>query len=443
MKNYYKIFILVLSINSLFLLSSCAKEKPAIPSPFEEIIQKHGIVTLNNSDDIVNIIAYGDTRGGWFEDNRDQKNHETVVKNILNHKSIDFILFSGDSVLNGWEMERWKNFYRSVNHFRGNKIQFFPVLGNHELRTRGLIPRPFEDFQEESKGNLRRLIDNKKEQEEIRDIINIIKKLPEKEALGGAPDDEKAEVIDELILEKSLEKSPQDILKIGGKPSNWEVFEKSYLNAPDNLFQHLKQIVKTGKTYYAFIYSTKNSPPILVMALDTNLYTDERQYKWFEEIVTHFSDGPIVAVAHHSPYTSGIHCLWSGEDESGVGFRKKYKSLLDNVAIWIAGHDHNYERISATAHPNNQLIKKPVYIVTGAGGSKPRFGIPAYLCREYPKPDRSSDSRFKKKYNFIQITFRESILEVTSWGADIGSLTESSASPFKEIEHFVVDWKER
>lgn len=439
MKNYYKIFILLFSINFIFLLSSCAKEKDVIPSEFEKIIQKHGIVTLNNADDIVNIIAYGDTRGGWFEDNRDQKNHETVVKNILSHESIDLVLFSGDSVLNGWEIKRWEDFYRSVKHFNENKIQFFPVIGNHELRTKGLIPTPFKGFQEESEGDLKRLIDNKKEQEEIKDIVNIINRLPK----TVASDEEKTEVIEELILEKSLEMSPQKILKKGEKPSDWEIFERYYLNAPDNLFRHLTKVVKNKKTYYAFIYNTKDSPPILVVALDTNLYTDERQYEWFKEIVTNFSGGPIVALAHHSAYTSGIHCLWSGEDESGVGFRKKYIDLLGEVAIWIAGHDHNYERISATGHPNNQPIKKPVYIVTGAGGSKPRFGIPPSLCREYPYPDRSSDSRFKKKYNFIQITFREGILEVTSWGADIGTLTESSESPFKKIEHFVVDWKKR
>ena len=435
MKIYYNISILFFTLIFPFLLSSCEKERPIVSSQFKKIIEKHGLITLNNNDDIVNIIAYGDTREGWTEDNKDQKNHENVVKNILKHKGIDFILFSGDSVLNGWNMKLWNNFYRVVKRFRKNDIQFFPVLGNHELRTKGLIPSPFNGFKEESKENLERLIKNKKEQEEIK---GIIKKLSEIDV----PEEEKVEVINDLILEKSLEKSPQDILKESGIPSNWEIFEKYYLNAPENLFQYLKRIIKTGKTYYAFIYNTKNSPPILVVALDTNLYTDESQYKWFEEIVTNFSNGPIIALGHHSAYTSGIHCLFSGENESGVGFRKKYRDLLDKVDIWIAGHDHNYERISATSPQNEKPLNPPVYIVTGAGGAKPRFGIPNYIgCREYPKPSHSSDNLFVKKYNFIQITFRENILKVTSWGADIGTLTESSESPFKKIEQFVVNWE--
>lgn len=91
--------------------------------------------TVKDSDGVIHIVAYGDTRSEQTETTY-QVNHKKVVKGIFaNIKKMDLVLFSGDSIYIGADNTRWEDFYGVIDAFRIENIPIYPVLGNHEHYT--------------------------------------------------------------------------------------------------------------------------------------------------------------------------------------------------------------------------------------------------------------------------------------------------------------------
>lgn len=102
--------------------------------------------------------------------------------------------------------------------------------------------------------------------------------------------------------------------------------------------------------YYSF-----SQEKVQFFALDTNVNADwSQQLPWLENNLAN-SDKPWkIVYGHHPLYSSGMH----GTDKNLISklapIFNKYK-----VALYICGHDHNYERTVP--------MEKTTYIITGGG----------------------------------------------------------------------------
>ncbi len=116
------------------------------------------------------------------------------------------------------------------------------------------------------------------------------------------------------------------------------------------------------------------------------------QYQWLQQDLAGIGDSVafIVAVFHHSPYSSGPHI----EDEQGL--RAKIIPLLEQfgVDLVFSGHDHDYER---------SFCNGIFYIVTGGGGAPLSDQTRQIPCRQL----------FIKEYEFCKLSAIDNRLIVT------------------------------
>jgi hypothetical protein len=116
------------------------------------------------------------------------------------------------------------------------------------------------------------------------------------------------------------------------------------------------------------------------------------QYEWLSGVLD--SDRPCtVAYGHHPRFSSGKHGA-----ESAV--RPLFELLYDrNVDLYIAGHDHNYERF-APQDPSGRLDEQRGIrqFVVGTGGRE---------HRKVGKPAKNSESIDRTSYGVLKLTLRE------------------------------------
>jgi 3',5'-cyclic AMP phosphodiesterase CpdA len=77
-------------------------------------------------NETIKFVVYGDNRGVW-----DNWQNATLVARSIEEKTPDFVLSSGDLVLNGKNRSQWIDFF-SISSFIHNST-LYPILGNHEL----------------------------------------------------------------------------------------------------------------------------------------------------------------------------------------------------------------------------------------------------------------------------------------------------------------------
>lgn len=108
--------------------------------------------------------------------------------------------------------------------------------------------------------------------------------------------------------------------------------------------------------YYQF-----NQGFIDFFALDTNIINDAKQLAWLDKALAKSKQNPAVkwqiVYGHHPVFSTGAH-----KPELAI-YQKKLQPILEKhqVPLYIAGHDHDYERFNAVNGVN--------YVVSGGGGA--------------------------------------------------------------------------
>lgn len=108
--------------------------------------------------------------------------------------------------------------------------------------------------------------------------------------------------------------------------------------------------------YYHFTFG-----PVDFYGIDTNqTHLTQSQLDWLDASLAKSSQPWTVVYGHHPLYTSGGH---QGDAELAI-LREKLEPVLlkHHVDMYLAGHDHNYERF---ALQNGHLLK----LVSGGGGA--------------------------------------------------------------------------
>jgi 3',5'-cyclic AMP phosphodiesterase CpdA len=95
---------------------------------------KFDIITESPGDKFT-FVAYGDTR---FMDPNDTRHSNAtarvaLVQRIAKEKPF-FVIISGDVVFEGANVQEWLQYDRETQIWRDQKIELFPILGNHDVR---------------------------------------------------------------------------------------------------------------------------------------------------------------------------------------------------------------------------------------------------------------------------------------------------------------------
>jgi hypothetical protein len=112
-----------------------------------------------------------------------------------------------------------------------------------------------------------------------------------------------------------------------------------------------RQFFGLKQTYYAF-----QQGAMAYIAIDTNDF-NAKQQQWLEAQLKAYAAKPWVVVFAHHPVLS------SGDHGNNVALQKTLLPLLQKygVALYLAGHDHNYERFN--------VKQAPLLVVSGGGGA--------------------------------------------------------------------------
>jgi hypothetical protein len=103
-----------------------------------------------------------------------------------------------------------------------------------------------------------------------------------------------------------------------------------------------------------------------VWVTDTNTleHGDKAQLAWLNESLAASTATWKIVIGHHPIVSSGAH-------GSNKGMEKHLLPVLQahNVAAYLAGHDHHYERLHLPAQPNQQPPHTLLAWVAGGGGA--------------------------------------------------------------------------
>ncbi len=133
------------------------------------------------------------------------------------------------------------------------------------------------------------------------------------------------------------------------------------------------------------------------VVLDSNLYQDPRQLRWFEETLRGSQNSrAVIVVTHNGPYSRGPHGGSTFAKSHYVPLMKKHK-----VDFLFAGHDHLYQR------GEDDGLR---YIVTGGGGA-PLYPI---SCGVRGKRRCKSDDGMKitrRKHHYITAEVGRNVID--------------------------------
>ncbi len=164
-------------------------------------------------------------------------------------------------------------------------------------------------------------------------------------------------------------------------PGNHDITSAQTVDAPDrqaglrNYLDALSSLVPpdgsprrlSGYPTYAFGYGNT-----FVLALDSNIAGDDRQYQWTKgqlEALDRTRYVNLVALFHHPVFSSGPHGGAVVEPQTAI-LRSRYMPLFHahHVRMVIAGHDHLFEhwveRYADAAGPHRMDL-----VTTGGGGA--------------------------------------------------------------------------
>lgn len=141
-------------------------------------------------------------------------------------------------------------------------------------------------------------------------------------------------------------------------------------------------------------YYSYSVGPIQFFALDTNKFNWSEQV-WLEKALAASTASWKIAYAHHPIFSSGYHGNSKALDASLRPLLEKY-----GVQLYLAGHDHDYERLSA--------INGVTYIVSGGGGAS----IRDFAEQEFLHPEEHSVVKMVK-HHYMVVDADANTLKVT------------------------------
>ncbi|MEZ4447369.1 MAG: metallophosphoesterase [Polyangiaceae bacterium] len=162
--------------------------------------------------------------------------------------------------------------------------------------------------------------------------------------------------------------------------------------------------------------------------LDTNLGDDERQTRFFAEIMTRFEADPairaILVFGHHPAYTLGV--ARSGDDD--------VRALLDahfmpatKAAAYFSGHVHGYERY---------LVAGKTFVVSGgAGGPRVSYRDPE---PDEPPPAYRREGHGPLPFHYLRLRESDAHLEV-----EARCLPDGDDCRDGRLERFVIPWPDQ
>jgi len=128
--------------------------------------------------------------------------------------------------------------------------------------------------------------------------------------------------------------------------------------------------------------------------LDTNMNADwARQLPWLSQSLARSSAVWKVVVGHHPVYSSGFY----GND---LAAQRRFAPLFRRygVALYINGHEHNYER--------SKPIAGTTYLVVGGGGASLR-----------PVQPSGQSAKAISRFSFAELEAHRDGLTITAWDA--------------------------
>ena len=105
--------------------------------------------------------------------------------------------------------------------------------------------------------------------------------------------------------------------------------------------------------------------------------------------------------------------------------------------MWIAGHEHNYQRFSKEGEGE---LSPPVYIVTGGGGAELGKRRP---CERLPQEPAGTTwhVKFEEKYHYVRLVIYQDRIEVRVFGSDYKKKLPwfwKDTLELEEIDSFVI-----
>jgi hypothetical protein len=401
----------------------------------------------------VSIVAYGDTRTGFFGlgDNCDQAIHAMVMDDILKpSEGIDAVIFTGDAVVTNfplWKDSYWHAFLSQSDRLvksgqsKGAKpcVPFFPSLGNHE--TYNYLPAKSPDNISTSPPQPPRLPGGQVPSS-VSDAYDKGEESAGLRAFGPAakvPDYTSPAWKKQLAnWEKSLRKGSQkqridsavglgafegqiqydffDVklaelrAKIDGK-----LFKDSYIDIAG--YSYLAQYIQPGGTkadprsFYSHTID-RNGIKVKLIALDTNCLDYKEQLDFFRNEVSSF-DGPIIVFGHHPPIREDVPVLPWDKIRGWENYKPYMETDLGkNIRLWVFGHVHNYQRRNAAGNSDSQP-SAPVVLICGGGGASaldPAAGPNQWQPASWVEP------KLKKEFNYARISVTKDAIRVKVYG---------------------------
>ena len=405
----------------------------------------------------ITIVAYGDTRTGpWGTgDNASQAIHGKVVDDIFqNDGPINAVIFTGDAVMTNfplWKKGYWRCFLCQTNRFQKAGIPFYPSLGNHEV----LIPivplmkttsapamsAPMTAGQDRAAqvaaayeaGEKAAAAKQLPGPEAVAETVEPSTKQGQAVLKGWERGIGKGDAVSahkfgqfEGQLQKSFYALPAE--KDERCEADAKTFSDNYLTQAK--YEYLRPLLQ-GRSYYSKILEN-GGVRLKLIALDTNCMDSHGQQEFFANEVNGF-DGPIIVFGHHPPVDYAQEGAswdlvpgWGVKDDEGM---KRYLTTPagKNIAVWIFGHVHNYQRRGPSAA--DQQASAPVVLVAGGGGASPLDPGPAGFQWQ---PSSWPAALSKSAYSQVKLTVTTSSIAVEVRGS------EDRTSDFKVIDSFSI-----
>jgi predicted phosphodiesterase len=169
----------------------------------------------------------------------------------------------------------------------------------------------------------------------------------------------------------------------------------------DALTNEGKDVAAALKLPEPTYYAARLGPHVQAFAINTNTFArDKAQQDWLRNALSRSSTPWQVVFGHHPLYSTGAH----GHDADLVALRQVLEPMLkqQGVEVYLAGHDHNYERFvqvfSTSETPTHALPY--LHIVSGGGGAHLRE------TRKHPvKPELFPKTAFydSTHYHFLDV----------------------------------------
>src|SRR5215472_2311316 len=191
-----------------------------------------------------------------------------------------------------------------------------------------------------------------------------------------------------------------------------------------------------GYATYSFGYGNT-----FVVALDSNIAGDEKQYKWIQRQLEGLDRSRYVNVivfCHHAPFSSGPHGGAHVENQT-IELRKRYLPLFQahHVRAIFSGHEHLFEhwveRYTDKSGPHRMDL-----VVSGGGGAPPYAYSGEPDLREYLRANEAGKVRLEHlvkpgnqdsaiPYHFVLVRVEGDKLDMQVIGADYGR----GSSPYR------------